>query len=101
MSPTNGTGPPESEGRATQHVDPAVNAEGHPTANTAHDNRADRQAIHDAHRSSHVDDCDWCRCDQPRQVEHVAVQLRRRRLAAHRSPRLHDGRRDPISSSKW
>jgi excisionase family DNA binding protein len=34
-------------------------------------------------------------------VEHVSVQLRRRRLAAHRSPRLHDGRRDPISSSRW
>jgi hypothetical protein len=71
------------------------------TVDAANDSRSSRQAAHDAHRASHVDTCDWCRGDQPRQAEHVSVQLRRRRLAAQRSPRLQDGRRDPISAVMW
>jgi hypothetical protein len=31
----------------------------------------------------------------------VGEQLRSRRAASCRMPRLHDGRRDPISSSRW
>jgi hypothetical protein len=51
-----------------------------------------------------------CRCDYysdwrivwPTQPdEPVGVQLRRRRLAAYRCPRLASGRRDPISRSRW
>jgi len=33
--------------------------------------------------------------------ESVAEQLRRRRAASYRLPRLQDGRRDPISQSRW
>lgn len=71
------------------------------TTTTANDNRCDRQDLHDGRRARHVDTCDWCRGAEPRQAEQVGGQLRRRRLAALRSPRLHDGRRDPISAVMW
>ncbi len=95
--PAHNLGPPESEVPAPKEPAPTTTHQ----VDNANDNRCDRQDLHDAHRASHVDTCDWCRGDEPRQVEHVAVQLRRRRLASLRSPRLHDGRRDPISRSRW
>jgi hypothetical protein len=79
-------GPPIEDGAPKGPTD--VEALPDPTINTAHDSRSDRQAAHDAH---------WCRGDQPRQVEHVSDQLRRRRAAAWRLPPLSHGRRDPWS----
>lgn len=99
MSPDYGLGPPERPG-ASHDAEPNQQL-ADTTPATIDDNRPGRQAIHDAHRANHVDACDWCRGDQPRQVEHVSIQLRRRRLAAHRSPRLQDGRRDPWSAAMW
>jgi hypothetical protein len=96
--PAHGVGPPEKErpgGYQAARPDQQISND---TTNTDHDSRSDRQAAHDAHRGKHVETCEWCRGDRPRQVEHVSDQLRRRRLAAHRLPPLeHSGRRDPWS----
>jgi hypothetical protein len=93
--PPNGLGPPIEDGAPKDPTD--IEGLPDPTTNTDNDSRSDRQAAHDAHRGKHVETCEWCRGDQPRQVEHVSVQLRRRRAAAWRLPPLSHGRRDPWS----
>jgi hypothetical protein len=94
-------GPPEKEvGPDATNAEANQQAFNDTTTTAANDSRPDPQAAYDARRAEHVDDCDWCTGDRPRQVEHVSVQLRRRREAAYRLPRLHDGRRDPISQSR-